>query len=92
MSLKDTIEVNPIKTAAAVLSFGTAVITAIAFNQHWTGEAVGLIQSTWTAFMAVVGTLFVQSKTTNNSDLDQIVETIVPVAESALVDPPHPAE
>lgn len=70
MVIKNAVNFEPVKTLAAVLSFGSTVILGLAYNQHWAGEAVALISTSWTAFIAVVGTFFINSKVTSNASLD----------------------
>lgn len=101
MSLKSYIKVEPVRSLSALLAFGAAVITGLAYNQGWTGEAVGLISGGWSAFIALVGTLFTREQVTPNAAVPQIVhdtivqlapyapkveEAIVPVATSPLLD------
>lgn len=104
MSLKEFIQVEPVRTLAAVLAFGGVLVTALAYNQHWSGDAVGLISGAWTSFIAIIGTLFTRNQVTPNVKvLDQVHDTIValapyapvvteavvPVASSPLLEPPH---
>jgi hypothetical protein len=101
MSLKDVIQIEPVRTLSAILAFGAALITGLAYNQHWSGEAVGLIAGGWSGFIAVIGTLFTRNQVTPNvSVLDKVhdtivalspyapvvTEAIVPVASSPLLD------
>lgn len=101
MSLKDSIQIEPVRTLSAVLAFGAAVITGLAYNQHWTGEAVGLISGAWSGLVAIFGTFFTRNQVTSNVNVldkvhDTIValapftpvvtEAIVPVASSPLLD------
>lgn len=101
MSLKDVIQVEPVRTLAAVLAFGGVAITGLAYNQHWSGDAVGLISGAWTSFVAIVGTLFTRNQVTSNVAVNEkvhdtivalspfapvVTEAIVPVASSPLLD------
>ena len=82
MSLKSVINFEPVRTVAALLAFGSSVVLGLAYGLHWSGEAVGLISSGWSGFVALLGTFFVNSRTTANSDLDHIVhDTIVHLSE-----------
>lgn len=86
MSLKDVIQIEPVRTLSAVLAFGAAAITGLAYNQHWSGEAVGLLSGGWSGFMAVIGTLFTRNQVTSNVNvLDKVHDTIVALAPYAPV-------
>lgn len=105
MSLKDQIQIEPVRSLSGLLAFGAAVITGLAYSQHWSGEAVGLISAGWSAFIAFIGTFFVRNAVTSNPNvMDKVHDTIValapftpvvtevtvPVAASPLIDPPAP--
>lgn len=103
MSLKTYIQIEPVRTLSAVLAFGAVVITGLAYNQGWSGDAVGLISGGWSAFIALVGTLFTRNQVTSNANVPgvahdiivslapfapEIVNAVVPVATSPLLDGP----
>ena len=101
MSLKSYISIEPVRSLSALLAFGAALITGLAYNQGWSGEAVGLISGGWSGFIALVGTFFTREQVTSNPNVmtkvhDTIVqlapyapvitEAVVPVASSPLLD------
>lgn len=101
MSLKSYISIEPVRSLSAMLAFGAAIITGLAYNQGWSGEAVGLISGSWAGFIALVGTFFTREQVTSNPNViakvhDTIVElapyapviteALVPVASSPLLD------
>lgn len=101
MGLASYIQIEPVRTHAAVLAFGGVLITALAYSQHWSGDAVGLISGAWTSFNAIIATLIIREKVTANQAVDQkvhdtivalapyapvVTEAIVPVASSPLLD------
>jgi len=103
MSLKSYIQIEPVRTLSAVLAFGAVVITGLAYNQGWSGDAVGLISGGWAAFIALVGTLFTRNQVTANANVPniaheiilalspfapEIVNAVVPIATSPLLDGP----
>lgn len=102
MSLKDQIQIEPVRTLAAFHVLGSAIITGLAFSQHYSGDAVGLLSAGWTAFIAFLSTFVRAGVTANPAVLDKVHDTIValspfapvvtdvtvPVASSPLIDPP----
>lgn len=103
MSLKSYIQIEPVRTLSATLALGAAIITGLAYNQGWSGEAVGLISGGWSAFIALVGTLFTRNQVTPNVSVPgvahdiivslapyapEVVNAVVPVATSPLIDGP----
>lgn len=86
MSLKSYIQIEPVRTLSAVLAFGAALITGLAYNQGWSGQAVGLISGGWSGFIAVVGTLFTRNQVTSNVNvIEQVHDTIVALSPYAPV-------
>lgn len=105
--IKTLIQIQPVRTLGAVLTFGAAVIVGLAFNQGWSGEAVGLISGGWSAFIGVIGTFFTSGQVTANVNVPgvvhdtiislapyapEIVNAIVPVAQSPLLNGPKVVE
>lgn len=89
MGIQNYIDCEPVRTLSALLTFGAAVIIGAAYNQQWSGDAVGLISGGWTAFIALVGTFFVRDRVTPNSAVDQKVhDTIVQLSPLAAPAPP----
>ena len=101
MSLKSYISIEPVRSLSALLAFGAALITGLAYNQGWSGEAVGLISGSWAGFIALVGTFFTREQVTSNPNVlakvhdtilelapftPVITEAVVPVASSPLLD------
>jgi len=62
--MKSYIELEPVRSLAALLAFGTTVITGLGYSQHWAGDAVLLISGSWSGFIALLGTFFVRNKVT----------------------------
>lgn len=62
--MKNYIQVEPVRSLAALLAFGAAVIAGFAFQQEWSGEAVAQIQAVWSGFIALVGTFFTREQVT----------------------------
>jgi len=71
MGVKQLIQIEPVRTLSALLAFGSALIVGLAYNQHWSGEAVGLISGSWSGFIALVGTFFTREQVTPNAKIDQ---------------------
>lgn len=107
MSLKDQIQIEPVRSLSGLLSLGAAIIVGLAYSQNWSGEAVGLISAGWSAFIAFIGTFFVRNAVTSNPNvMDKVHDTIValspfapvvtdvtvPVAASPLITPPTPTD
>jgi len=101
MSLKSYIKVEPVRSLSALLAFGAAVIAGLAYNQGWSGTAVGFISGGWSGFIALVGTIFTREQVTSNANVEQkvhdtivelapfapvVADVIVPVAASPLID------
>lgn len=94
MGIQNYIEIEPVRSLSALLTFGAAVIVGLAYNQHWAGDAVALISGGWAAFIAFIGTFFTRGAVTPNSAVEQKVhDTIVelaPMAPQLPVDPNLP--
>jgi hypothetical protein len=87
--MKNFLKFEPVASLAALLAFGSAVITALSYNQGWAGEAVAQIGLIWTSLVAFVGTFFVRASVTPNVAVDQKVhDTIVELAENPPVPQP----
>lgn len=107
MSLNSYFSVEPVRSLSATLAFGAALITGLAYNQGWSGEAVGLISGAWAGFIALVGTFFTREQVTSNVKVPgvvhdtivslapyapEIVNAIVPIAQSPLLNGPKVVE
>lgn len=107
MSIKSYLKIEPVRSLSALLAFGAAVIAGFAYNQGWSGDAVALIGGGWSGFIALVGTLFTREQVTANASVPgivhdtivelspyapEIVNAIVPVAQSPLLDGPKVVE
>ena len=101
MGVKQLIQFEPVRTLSALLAFGSAVIVGLAYNQHWTGQAVAMISGGWSGFIALIGTFFTRELVTSNPNVlakvhdtivelapyaPMITEAVVPVASSPLLD------
>lgn len=87
--MKNFLKFEPVASLAALLTLGSVVITGLAFNQNWSGDAVAQISLIWDALIAFVGTFFTRAAVTPNPAVDEKVhETIVDLAaaEAAGVD------
>lgn len=80
--MKSFIQFNPVRTLAAAAVLLHSVIALVAFTQTWDGELVILVNGVATAFVALFGTLFVESKATANAALQALAD-----AEKALDNP-----
>ena len=80
MSIKSYIQIEPVRTLSGVLAFGAALITGLAYNQHWSGDAVSLIGGAWSAFIALVGTFVVREAVTPNAHVQDRVDAAVEAA------------
>lgn len=99
MSLKDVIQNEPVRFAAALAALGVAVSGLLALIT--TAAVAASVLAVWTASVGVFNALFVRNAVTpNTAVLDKVhdtivalapyapkvVETVVPVAESPLLD------
>lgn len=84
--MKKFLSFEPVRTLSALLAFGAAVIVGLAYNQQWSGEAVGLISGAWSGFIALVGTFFTRSQVTPNAAVDEMVQDKLPGAIKELHD------
>ena len=90
MTIKNYIEIEPVRSLAALQTLGAAAIVAVAYNQQWAGEAVAQIGFVWAGFTAFLGTFLVRNKVTPNQSVDQKVhDTIVELSE---FNPPAPPQ
>lgn len=81
--MKSLLKFEPVASLAALLALGSAVITGLALNQNWTGEAVAQISLIWDAFIAFVGTFFTRGAVTPNEKVNERVhDTIVDLAQA----------
>ena len=80
MGMKKLLTFEPVRTLSATLAFGAALIVGAAYNQQWSGEAVGLISGAWSAFIALVGTFFTRNQVTPNASVDQAIQDALPGA------------
>lgn len=106
MSIKDQIQIEPVRSLAALHVLGSAIITGLAFKFHYSGDAVGLLSAGWTAFIAFLSTFVRANVTSNPAVMDKVHDTIValapfapvvtdvtvPVAASPLINPPTPID
>jgi len=72
--MKNFIQFEPVRTLSAALAFGSALIVGAAYKSHWSGEAVGLIQGGWSAFVAVVATFFTRNQVVPVANLSQTIQ------------------
>lgn len=85
-ALRRFIDFHPVRFLSAVLAFGAAVITGLAYALEWSGQATGLISGGWSAFVAMIGTLFTAEQVVANPKVTQRVhDTIVALAPFAPV-------
>jgi len=82
--MKNILQFEPVRTLSALLAFGAAVIVGAAYNQHWSGEAVGLISGSWSAFIALIGTFVTREQVTPNASVEKAVQDALPEAISEL--------
>lgn len=95
------IQFRPVRFLSALLAFGAAIIVGLAYGFEWSGTAASLIGGGWSAFIAMVGTLFTAEQVVANPKVERLVhdtivelspfapiitEAIVPVASSPLLD------
>lgn len=85
-ALRRFIDFHPVRFLSAVLAFGAAVLTGLAYAFNWSGEATGLISGGWSAFIAMIGTLFTAEQVVSNPKVQQRVhDTILALAPFAPV-------
>lgn len=77
MTIKNYVEIEPVRSLAALQTLGAVVIVALAYNQQWAGEAVAQIGFVWSALTAFVGTFLVRNKVTPNQSVDQKAHDII---------------
>ena len=62
--MKQYLHVEPVRSLAALLAFGAAVITMLALVLDWSGDVVASVQLVWSAAVALVATFFVRDQVT----------------------------
>jgi len=62
--VKNYIRFEPVRTLAALLALGQAVLTLIALNWNWSEDQVLAVGGVWVAFIALVGSFFVRNTVT----------------------------
>lgn len=88
MTIKNYIEIEPVRSLAALQTLGAAAIVAVAYNQQWAGEAVAQIGFVWAGFTAFLGTFLVRNKVTPNTTVDQKVHDTIVALDDAFPPPP----
>ncbi len=98
---------EPVRFSAALSLFGTAVISLLALVFAWPAVAVVAVGGVWAAAIGVFNSLFIRNQVTANSNVPgivhdsiislspfapEIVNAIVPVATSPLLDGPNVVE
>ncbi len=73
--MKKLIKAFPVRSLAAVGTFGQALIVAVAAMQHIEANAVAILTSLWAAFMALVASTTLHNSVTPNVTVDSMVQT-----------------
>lgn len=102
MSLKETIQNEPVRFASALLAFGVAFSALLALVT--TAAVAAAVGGVWVAGVGIFNALFTRSQVTPNAHVPDIVhdtivalapyapkvvDTVVHVAESKLLPPPQ---
>lgn len=98
---------EPVRFSAALSLFGTAVISLLAIVFAWPAVAVVAVGAVWAAGIGIFNSLFIRNQVTANTNIPgvvhdtiielspyapEIVNAIVPVATSQLLDGPKITE
>lgn len=98
---------EPVRFSAALSLFGTAIISLLALVFTWPAVAVVAVGGVWAAAIGVFNSLFIRGQVTPNANVPglvhdtivalspfapEIVNAIVPVATSPLLDGPKVVE
>jgi len=66
--MKKYLEIEPVRSLAALLAFGSAIIVIIGFKANIEPEVIASIQGAWAAFIALLGSFFTRNQVTPLAD------------------------
>ena len=72
--MKNYIKFNPVRSIAALSGLAKALIALAALQFGWTPEMIVAVGGVETAAFLLLGTLFIENRTSSNAALDVLVQ------------------